>query len=113
MIALWRFLKSRNEKSADCIFDIHLNDTKGYDFPGLLFSRFQYNDYMFAHPDMVYFDGKKHINIEAKFIKYKSCLVHHTAMLVRTCGDAAPRPQFCMGTDDENCKTAVWPERCM
>lgn len=71
MITLWRFLKSRNDANTNSIFYNHLDNGNSKTVNYILFTRFQYNDYMFAHPDMVYFDGKKHINVEAKFVKYK------------------------------------------
>jgi predicted phage-related endonuclease len=70
-VTLWRFLKSVNEKDADKIFETHLNQSTVTTANSKLFTRFQHNDYMFAHPDMIYFDGKKNINVEGKFVKYK------------------------------------------
>lgn len=71
-VTLWKYLKGTyiNE---NIIFDYHLNKRNGTDTSFLLFTEFHHPSYnfMFAHPDMIYFDGKEHINVEAKFIKYK------------------------------------------
>ena len=66
-VTLWRYLKSVNDEKANEIFEYHLNNDPYVSNNIKLFTRFQHNEFMFAHPDMIY----NNINIEAKFVKYR------------------------------------------
>jgi predicted phage-related endonuclease len=72
-ITLYRFLKNKvNDKFAKKILKYHYENKKIPEIEKTyLFTEFKYNDFMFAHPDMIYFDGHSYTNIEAKFIEHK------------------------------------------
>jgi len=68
-ITLYRFLKKRQPELANIVLINHVQNKKiPKKYNCHLFTKFKYNDFMFAHPDMIYED----INVEAKFVQYKS-----------------------------------------
>ena len=68
-ITVYNFLKSENDPLAE---KVYMNHIKKKNMPKKgnihLFTEFENNNIMFAHPDMIY-NG---LNIEAKFIRHKS-----------------------------------------